>query len=187
MIANSTIPDGSPSKDWQYTVCRLAGFEPGTAGLQSSVTTNEPPLLPTTAPSLNNTWKLFSSENQVENLVGLSIKSFLQPAAKQHIKKRSPFFLSSYTVSQIHYNDFWNSLVQMTFFSLCSVVSLKWVASNFFCWKKCIVSSKTLSIWLLDWFYFTSGQDIFKEKLQHARLAIAFPEYAGSQEFEEAK
>ncbi len=42
-----TAYSGSPSKDWQSTVgwgnCRI---QPGTAGLHSDVTTNEPPLLP---------------------------------------------------------------------------------------------------------------------------------------------
>ncbi len=47
----STIPDGSPSTDWQSTVKagEIAGYKPGTAGLQSGVATNEPPLLPGTA------------------------------------------------------------------------------------------------------------------------------------------
>ncbi len=43
----STIPDGSPSKDWQSTVgWRDCWFKPRTAGLQTGVTTNEPLLLP---------------------------------------------------------------------------------------------------------------------------------------------
>jgi hypothetical protein len=42
-----TIPDDSPSKDWQPTLgWEIARFEPGTAGLESCVATNEPPLLP---------------------------------------------------------------------------------------------------------------------------------------------
>jgi hypothetical protein len=44
-----TIPEGSPSKDWQSTV-EIAGWKPRTAGLQSGVATNEPPLFPKSHP-----------------------------------------------------------------------------------------------------------------------------------------